>query len=80
MFNGLSISDQKIRDKHNFLVGFLQDKVDEGNFSQGSFLNETIIRPMAYILALIESEGDQILASQTVSKLGEVENETATQV
>ena len=80
MFNGLTISDTLVKDKQRFLIGFLQNKVSEGNFSEGSFLHDSLIKPMAYILALIEAETTQVLATQTVSKLAEVETETATQV
>ena len=52
MINGVDISSEDIIEHQRFLRGYLLDKVPEADLIDGSFLNDVVIKSMAYVVAL----------------------------
>lgn len=80
MIDGSNITRENILEHQRHLKGFLLNKVPEVDLTDGSFLNDVVVRSMAYVLALFEKEANNVKARVSLNNISESEDSTAAQV
>jgi hypothetical protein len=80
MIDGSNITRDDILEHQRYLKGFLLNKVPEVDLTDGSFLNDVVVRSMAYVLALFEKEASNVKARVSLNSISETEDSTAAQV
>ena len=69
MNSGADISQDDIVDYQRHLKGYLLDKVPEADLVEGSFLNDVVIKSMAYVVALFDKEAKSIKSRLSAENL-----------
>ena len=80
MLDGEKITRNDIIEHQRYLKGFLLDKVPEADLTDGSFLNDVVVRSMAYVVALFAKEASNVKSRISLDSISEVEDATAAQV
>jgi hypothetical protein len=80
MINGVNITSEDILEIQRHLKGYLVNKVPEADLTDGSFLNDVVIRSMAYVVALFERESANIKSRVSLNDVSTSEDSTAAQV
>ena len=80
MLNGVTITTQEVLDKQRYLRAFLQGKLGDSNLREGSFFNDIVVKPAAYLAVLMEKEAQRVVNSLDVNKISEVEDRASSQV
>jgi len=80
MLNGVTITTQEVLDKQRYLRAFLQGKIGDSNLREGSFFNDLVVKPAAYVALLVEKEAQRVVNSLDISRVSEVEDRSSAQV
>ena len=67
------INPQDVTDAEDFLVEYMTDKIDDGDYTEGSALRDLAIKAIAYTFAFLRKTNDQILARQSLKSIEEVD-------
>lgn len=79
MNSGSDISKEDIIEYQRYLKGYLLDKVPEADLVEGSFLNDVVVKSMAYVVALFDREASSIKSRLSIENLEDLEDLTAVQ-
>jgi hypothetical protein len=66
-----TISQTDLRDAEAFLVGFLKEKVPEGNYEAGSAIRDLMVTGFATMYAFLRGEVDRVSARQSLLRIQE---------
>lgn len=77
---GKNITREDILEHQRYLKGFLSENVPEADLTDGSFLNDVVVRSMSYVLALFEKEAESVKARLYLNDIGSAEDTTASQI
>ena len=80
MINGVTVTRDEILEHQRHLRGFLSEQVPEADLTDGSFINDVVVRSMAYVVALFHKEAQNIKSRVSVNDVSTVEDGTAAQV
>lgn len=80
MLNGVTITTQEVLDKQRYLRAFLQGKIGDSNLREGSFFNDLVVKPAAYVSVLIEKEAQRVVNSLDIDNVSSVEDRSSAQV
>ena len=80
MLNGVTITTQEVLDKQRYLRAFLQGKIGNSNLREGSFFNDLVVKPAAYVSVLIEKEAQRVVNSLNINNVSQVEDRSSAQV
>lgn len=67
----ITVSDQDVQAADTFLTTYLQEKIPEADFSQGSVMRDFVVQAIAYVFAYIESERATIRRGQSLLELSQ---------
>lgn len=80
MLNGITITTQEVLDKQRYLRAFLQGKLGDSNLRDGSFFNDIVVKPAAYLAVLLDKEAQRVVNSLDINNVSQVEDRSSTQV
>lgn len=67
----ITVSDQDVQAADTFLTAYLQEKVPDADFSQGSIMRDFVVQAIAYVFAYLESERAAISRGQSLLALSQ---------
>ena len=79
MNSGAEISQDDVVEYQRYLKGYLLSKVPEADLVEGSFLNDVVVKSMAYVVALFDKETKSIKSRLSLQNLDDLEDLTAVQ-
>lgn len=68
-----------VNDAEDFLEQYLSAKIQDGDYTDGSMLRDTVIKAIAYVFAYIKKLDEQIRARQSLKSIAEVDTSDDTE-
>lgn len=69
----IEVDAQDVTDAENVLTDFLNTKIPDGDYTQGSALRDLAVKALAYNFAFMRKTGEQIVARQSLLSVGTVD-------